>query len=83
MVDNGIWCFFSDEMETVIHSDDAFAPVGYVNFKKMHLENKNVLVPLFCAQTLLSYNHLNVVDVRLLPDCRRVGICQLCSVICP
>ncbi len=24
----------------VIHSDDAFAPVGYTRFKKMHLEDK-------------------------------------------
>ena len=29
-----------DESEVVIHSDDAFAPVGYLNFKSMHLEEK-------------------------------------------
>lgn len=30
-----------DEFEKVIHSDDAFAPVGYVTFKSLHLEEKN------------------------------------------
>lgn len=30
-----------DECENVIHSDDAFAPVGYVRFKSLHLEEKN------------------------------------------
>ncbi|KAJ8341156.1 hypothetical protein SKAU_G00334470 [Synaphobranchus kaupii] len=29
-----------DSMETVIHSADAFAPVGYLRFSKMHLEEK-------------------------------------------
>ncbi|KAM3871079.1 diphthine--ammonia ligase [Diretmus argenteus] len=29
-----------DAMETVIHSADAFAPVGYLRFTKMHSENK-------------------------------------------
>ncbi|XP_052769355.1 uncharacterized protein LOC128209374 isoform X2 [Mya arenaria] len=29
-----------DEVETVIHSDDAFAPVGYLNIRKAHLEDK-------------------------------------------
>ncbi|XP_013406598.1 diphthine--ammonia ligase [Lingula anatina] len=29
-----------DESETVIHSDDAFAPVGYLNLRRMHLEDK-------------------------------------------
>jgi hypothetical protein len=33
--------FFSrDSQEVVIHSDDAFAPVGYLKFKQMHLEDK-------------------------------------------
>lgn len=31
-----------DEFETVIHSDDAFAPVGYLNFKKLSLLDKSV-----------------------------------------
>ncbi|KAJ0063176.1 hypothetical protein NL108_013198, partial [Boleophthalmus pectinirostris] len=30
-----------DEMETVIHSADAFAPVGYLRFTKMHTEDKD------------------------------------------
>ncbi|XP_061600249.1 diphthine--ammonia ligase isoform X2 [Cololabis saira] len=30
-----------DAAETVIHSADAFAPVGYLNFTKIHTENKN------------------------------------------
>ena len=34
--------FTRDEVETVIHSDDAFAPVGYINLKKLHFEEKNV-----------------------------------------
>ncbi|XP_062580871.1 uncharacterized protein LOC134242764 [Saccostrea cucullata] len=29
-----------DEVETVIHSDDAFAPVAYLNIKRAHLEEK-------------------------------------------
>jgi len=29
-----------DESEVVIHSDDAFAPVGFLRFKKMHLQDK-------------------------------------------
>lgn len=29
-----------DSQEVIIHSDDAFAPVGYLKFKQMHLENK-------------------------------------------
>ena len=30
-------------METVIHSDDAFAPVGYLNIKKAHLKDECVV----------------------------------------
>ncbi|PWA16300.1 hypothetical protein CCH79_00004746, partial [Gambusia affinis] len=30
-----------DEAETVIHSADAFAPVGYLRFTKMHVEDKH------------------------------------------
>ncbi|CAL9687104.1 unnamed protein product [Knipowitschia caucasica] len=30
-----------DAMETVIHSADAFAPVGYLRFNQMHTENKD------------------------------------------
>uniref|UniRef100_A0A667YPJ0 Diphthine--ammonia ligase n=1 Tax=Myripristis murdjan TaxID=586833 RepID=A0A667YPJ0_9TELE len=32
-----------DAMETVIHSADAFAPVGYLRFTKMHTENKDTI----------------------------------------
>ncbi|XP_058799518.1 uncharacterized protein LOC131669005 [Phymastichus coffea] len=30
-----------DEYESVVHSNDDIAPVGYLNFKKMHLQSKN------------------------------------------
>ncbi|XP_014218144.1 diphthine--ammonia ligase [Copidosoma floridanum] len=30
-----------DEYESVVHSNDEVAPVGYLNFKKIHLQNKN------------------------------------------
>ena len=33
-------------METVIHSNDAFAPVAYLNIKKAHLEDKKVIINL-------------------------------------
>uniref|UniRef100_A0A3Q4I7P2 Diphthine--ammonia ligase n=1 Tax=Neolamprologus brichardi TaxID=32507 RepID=A0A3Q4I7P2_NEOBR len=32
-----------DAAETVIHSADAFAPVGYLRFTKMHTENKDTV----------------------------------------
>uniref|UniRef100_A0A3Q3RS73 Diphthine--ammonia ligase n=1 Tax=Mastacembelus armatus TaxID=205130 RepID=A0A3Q3RS73_9TELE len=39
-----------DAAETVIHSADAFAPVGYLRFTKMHTENKNsVTLPPSCS----------------------------------
>ena len=34
----------------MIHSDDAFAPVGYLKFKQMHLEQKPDQV---CSLSLL------------------------------
>ncbi|XP_062325858.1 diphthine--ammonia ligase [Osmerus eperlanus] len=34
-----------DAMETVIHSADAFAPVGYLRFTGMHTENKDDVSP--------------------------------------
>lgn len=34
-------CVRSDAAETVIHSADAFAPVGYLRFTKMHTEVKD------------------------------------------
>ncbi|XP_063978343.1 uncharacterized protein LOC135163095 [Diachasmimorpha longicaudata] len=30
-----------DEYESVVHSDDKIAPVGYLNFKKIHLQDKD------------------------------------------
>lgn len=32
---------YSDAAETVIHSADAFAPVGYLRFTEMHTESKD------------------------------------------
>uniref|UniRef100_A0AAX7T5U2 Diphthine--ammonia ligase n=1 Tax=Astatotilapia calliptera TaxID=8154 RepID=A0AAX7T5U2_ASTCA len=40
-----------DGAETVIHSADAFAPVGYLRFTKMHTESKDTV-----SQTSMSYN---------------------------
>ena len=39
-----VFCDFiaRDESEVVIHSDDAFAPVGFLHFKKMHVEQKEL-----------------------------------------
>ena len=33
----------SDSSETVTHSEDAFAPVHYLHFKSMHLEDKDIV----------------------------------------
>lgn len=38
----GTVLFFSDDVATVIHSDDAIAPVGFLNFNKFHLIDKEV-----------------------------------------
>lgn len=35
----------SDTAETVIHSADAFAPVGYLRFTDMHTESKDSVSP--------------------------------------
>ncbi|KAI7870272.1 ATP-binding domain-containing protein 4 [Spinellus fusiger] len=32
-----------DEIQTIMHSDDAFAPVAYLRFKKCHVEDKEVV----------------------------------------
>ena len=37
----------SDAAETVIHSADAFAPVGYLRFTQMHTESKDGVSQLF------------------------------------
>lgn len=39
-------CACSDAAETVIHSADAFAPVGYLRFTEMHTESKDGVSPL-------------------------------------
>lgn len=39
-------CTGSDAAETVIHSADAFAPVGYLRFTGMHTESKDGVSPL-------------------------------------
>lgn len=36
-------CVRSDAAETVIHSADAFAPVGYLRFTEMRTENKDAV----------------------------------------
>jgi diphthine-ammonia ligase len=38
--DKLIWLLNSEESETIIHSDDAFAQVAYLRFKKCRLEDK-------------------------------------------
>ena len=41
----------------VLHSDDAFAPVAYLSFKKMSLQDKPVVrIVLFCAWGCVSRN---------------------------
>lgn len=32
--------YFRDSAKVVVHSADAFAPVAYLHFLKLHLENK-------------------------------------------
>lgn len=32
---------FREEVETVVHSDDPIAPVGYLNIRKARLQDKN------------------------------------------
>lgn len=45
----------SDAVETVIHSADAFAPVGYLRFTKMHTESKDSV-----SQTSEAVNKWNL-----------------------
>lgn len=53
-----------DEQELVIHSDDAFAPVGYLTFKKMHLEEKKMKTPL----RLVNMHSAEYVELRALME---------------
>lgn len=49
---------FRDEYEIAMHSDDAFAPVGYVKFKTMHLEDKGIVCYAFyCFFIILCFNY--------------------------
>ena len=43
-----------DEKNIVIHSDDAFAPVGYLTFSKMHLEDKGMDPSATLSQRMLN-----------------------------
>ena len=45
----------------IIHSDDAFAPVGYLKFKQMHLENKPDQVCLIDSMKHVSLLTLSLV----------------------
>jgi len=45
-------CDCRDEYEKVIHSNDAFAPVGYLKLKKAHLVTKSV--SLFHLQIIVA-----------------------------
>uniref|UniRef100_A0A8C2HJD4 Diphthine--ammonia ligase n=1 Tax=Cyprinus carpio TaxID=7962 RepID=A0A8C2HJD4_CYPCA len=49
-----------DSMETVIHSADAFAPVGYLRFTRMHTEYKREVRLSVKSSTHLSF----IADVR-------------------
>ena len=40
---NAVCSTFSDEYEIIIHSEDAFAPVGYVKVKALHLADKEMV----------------------------------------
>lgn len=44
VIDKTKFCDFTarDESEVVIHSDDAFAPVGFLHFKRMRVEQKEL-----------------------------------------
>lgn len=61
--------FCSDAMETVIHSADAFAPVGYLHFSMMHTEDKvNVSLPscrvrlFLCQRLVVSVEDVNAIQ---------------------
>ncbi|XP_053376915.1 uncharacterized protein LOC128547770 isoform X2 [Mercenaria mercenaria] len=54
-----------DETELVIHSQDAFAPVGYLNLHKAHLEDKH-LDSSFSQEDMIK--DLPIKHSRFLPD---------------
>lgn len=39
--------YFRDSAKVVMHSADAFAPVAYLHFLKLHLENKASMLLVF------------------------------------
>jgi len=51
------FCMDRDEMNRVVHSDDAFAQVAYLNICKMHLEDK--------AITQQVCSHLSLIVLKL------------------
>ncbi|XP_065674368.1 uncharacterized protein LOC100205848 isoform X4 [Hydra vulgaris] len=53
-----------DETKIVIHSDDAFAQVGYLSFKKMHLEDKGMDSNLSLFSRLKSIDLISQKDFK-------------------
>lgn len=57
--------FFSEEFETVMHTNDTIAPVGYINFKKFCLLKKPVGKILNLSYYLVFDNKIsNNLDVK-------------------
>ncbi|CAB0030442.1 unnamed protein product [Trichogramma brassicae] len=60
-----------DEYESVVHSNDEIAPVGYLNFKKIHLENKNVGDIISVAgQIPLIPGNMSILESNIKRQCR-------------
>lgn len=80
---------FSDSAETVIHSADAFAPVGYLRFTRMHTEDKKEvwlspvlhLITSFVPEVHLLYevSHVNVNELKVVMS-ERLAFCCIVSV---
>lgn len=59
-----------DECEMVMHSDDAFAPVAYLNLVKMHLEDKPLTPNVVSSVALIiSAFLLDLVLINLFSKC--------------
>lgn len=55
-----------DECEMVMHSDDAFAPVAYLNLVKMHLEDKPLTLNVVsCVTKIISALVLDLILINL------------------
>ncbi|XP_033734747.1 diphthine--ammonia ligase-like isoform X2 [Pecten maximus] len=52
-----------DDPEMVIHSDDAFSPVGYLNLKKAHLEDKETDIEMSQHERIQGLHMRTSVDV--------------------